>query len=87
MVKLSWEDMKAIAHGVVRTEVIDGKLRLLRFTQEEETLYKIRSEVSYVRTFATAGVKLVFRTNSKRLRLTVDVLRQAPGCTMSTVLL
>lgn len=73
MVKLSWEDIKAIVHGVVRTEVIDGKLRLLRFTQEEETLYQMRSEISYVRTFATAGVKLVFKTNSKRLGMTVDV--------------
>ena len=65
--KLNYEQIKSAAWGVARVEEKDGYIRLLRFTKEQEELYKTVKEDFHNKTFATAGVRLAFRTNSKKL--------------------
>ncbi|MBQ4137265.1 MAG: SGNH/GDSL hydrolase family protein [Clostridia bacterium] len=72
--KLSTEQIKGITAGAVRIEENEGKISFYRFTKEEEEFYLDRSPADfYKKTFATAGVKLCFKTNSKALGLKVGV--------------
>ena len=68
--KLTYEQIKSAACGVARVEEKDGYIQLLRFTREQEELYKTVTEEFYSKTFATAGVRLAFKTNSEKLSLT-----------------
>ena len=71
MKKLDFETVKSITLGAVRVEQ-DGELvRFYRFTEREEEYYKNYSKNFYMKTFATAGVKLCFKTDSERLDLKV----------------
>ena len=64
--KLTFEQIKAIVCGAVRAEENDGIIRLYRFTEEQDRLYKTqRDEGLHMKTFASAGMKLSFRTNSE----------------------
>ena len=66
--KLSIDDIKSIATGVSYVSYgEDGKILLHRFTAEEEELYRTHKEGFYSATSFTAGVKLVFETDSKSL--------------------
>ena len=67
--KLTYEQIKSAAWGAARTENINGYIQLLRFTKEQEDLYKTVKEDFYNKTFATAGVRLAFKTNSRKLSL------------------
>ncbi len=69
--KLNFNQIKEITLGAVRVEEKDGLIYLYRFTKEQEKLYKARSQDFYMKTFSTAGIKLLFRTNSKGLSLKV----------------
>ena len=76
--KLNFDTIKAITSGADRiTEEADG-FHFYRFTQEQEAYYKtVRNH--YPKTFATAGIKLSFRTSSTTLGLkilTTHVSRQ-----------
>lgn len=82
--KLSLEQIRSITTGAVRVEDENGKCRFHRFTEEQTALYE---EVSARegRTFnerskATAGVRLRFKTNSRKLKLAGEVSR----CTSRT---
>lgn len=70
--KLTVEQIKSIAVGVARVEENDGKIYLLRFTKEQEELYKITNPDFYKKTFATAGVRLDLTTDSNTLFLEVE---------------
>lgn len=71
MKKLDFETVKGITLGAVRVEH-DGELvRFYRFTEREEEYYKNYNASFYMKTFATAGVKLSFRTDSESLGLKV----------------
>lgn len=72
--KLSFEQIKEITCGAVRTEYENGAVRFYRFTKEQEELYKITNEDFYYKALSTAGIKLVFKTNSKNLILKVTDL-------------
>ena len=65
--KLNIDEIRKITLGAVRIEEQDGYIRFYRFTSEQESLYKERSDDFYAKTFATAGVKLLFKTDSKSL--------------------
>lgn len=71
--KLTTEQIKSIAVGVARVEERDGAVSLLRFTKEQEEAYKPYNNDFYIKTFATAGVRLEFTTDSKRLEIEIEV--------------
>lgn len=68
---LDLEQFRAAAQGVERICMEDGAVRFYRFSQEEDRVYS--PSPLYPRTFATAGVKLHFKTDATRLRLEIRV--------------
>ena len=82
--KLTYEQIKSAAWGVSRVEEKDGYIQLFRFTKDQEELYKTVKEDFYNKTFATAGVRLGFKTNSKKLSLTA-IFEQASSRTYFAV--
>lgn len=71
--KLNLEQLKAITLGAVRIEEVENGIEFLRFTKEQEELYKIRSSDYYLKTFGPSGVKLSFATDSKTLGLKTTI--------------
>ena len=67
--KLTFEQIKSAVCGAARVEEKEGYICFYRFTKEQEELYKTVKEDFYKKTFATAGVRIAFRTNSKKLCL------------------
>ena len=67
--KLSFEQLKKIATGVARVERDGDGIRFFRFTEAQESLYKRTNADFYAKSFATAGVRLSFLTDSKTLVL------------------
>ena len=65
--KLSFEKIKEIATGAVDSYTEDGMLHLRRFTPEQVELYRVRRDTFYNKTFTLAGMKLLFKTDSKNL--------------------
>jgi len=75
--KLDRKTLESIARGVVRVEENDGYFSLLRFTKEQEELYKGVSKDFYTKTFATAGIVLDFVTDSKTLTVKAELAPSA----------
>ena len=71
--KLTHEEIRSIALGAVRTAQTQTGVRLYRFTQEQELLYKEVNADFYKKSFATAGIKLWFETSSENLFLEVGI--------------
>ena len=69
--KLTLEQIAACARGVAYTTEEDGAVRLHRFTEAQEEMYRVTNAEHYDRSFATAGVVLEFDTDSENLRLAV----------------
>lgn len=70
--KLEFEKIKEITTGAVRIICEeDGEIGFYRFTKEQEELYKNTNDIFYAKSFSTAGVKLLFRTDSKNLILKI----------------
>lgn len=68
--KLSKKQIENIACGVVKIEENDGRFRLNRFTDEQLELYAKSDRPRFPTTACcSAGVRLVFNTDSKRLFL------------------
>lgn len=76
--KLDVERIREITTGAVRVEEKKGMVCFFRFTPEQEELYEKTNESFYRKTFSTAGVRLVFRTDSKNLFLKIGT---APSTT------
>ena len=78
--QLTVEQLRSIALGAVRIVKEGGCPRFFRFTQAEEALYIARDaergSISYDHSLCTAGVKLLFKTNSKTLGLSAEVARR-----------
>ena len=72
--KLDLSQIKSITKGAVRITEENGTYNFHRFTEEQEEMYKERSADYYKKTFATAGVKFLFETDSKFIKLTGTVL-------------
>ena len=66
---LTFDKMKELVIGAVRTEETENGLQFFRFTEKQQELYRVTSENFYKKTFATAGVRLYFRTDSEKLGL------------------
>ena len=71
--KLSIDQIKKITKGAVRLEETKEGLCLYRFTKEQELLYAGTNETFYKQTFANAGMKFLFKTNSENLFLDVEL--------------
>ena len=71
--KLTTEQIKSIAIGVSRVENANGADNLLRFTKEQEELYRVSSEEFYHKSFATAGIRLEFITDSVNLSMECEI--------------
>lgn len=64
---LTLEQVKDIARGCARVEERDHAFHLMRFTQKQAQAYlDIGNQDFYQKTFATSGVRLAFRTSSRR---------------------
>ncbi len=67
--KLNFNQIKEIVTGAVRVAENNETIELYRFTQEQEQLYKKTNADFYNKTFSSAGIKLLFKTDSKKLFL------------------
>lgn len=72
--KLNFEQIKAISTGAVRFEENETGIKLYRYTREQEKLYEDTNIEFYYKSQQTAGIKLVFRTNSTSLRLKTKII-------------
>lgn len=70
--KLDAEQIKKISTGAVRIEEENGEVRLYRFTKEQIELYENVKQDLYMKRFATSGIKLSFKTNSKNLFIKIN---------------
>jgi len=63
---LTLEQIQDIARGCARVEEHDGAFWLMRFTEKQAQAYlDIGNEDFYKKTFATSGVRLAFKTDSR----------------------
>ena len=76
--KLNYEQIRNISLGVVRAEETQNGVRLYRFTEEQQEIYRMANVVFYDKSFATSGIKLHFETDSRFLFLKVNVLSGTP---------
>lgn len=67
--KLSYDKIQEISLGSVRAVETEAGLQLCRFTKAQEDAYKEASADFYNKNFATAGIRLYFKTDSKNLFL------------------
>lgn len=72
--QLNLNQIKAITLGAARVTAEENGYNFYRFTKVEEDLYKERENAFYVRTFATSGVNLCFKTDSKNLFIKGETL-------------
>ena len=68
--KLNFDTIRSITTGAARIKEQDDGFHFYRFTQSQEDFYKNYPN-HYPKTFATAGVKLSFRTDSPKLSLKI----------------
>ena len=71
--KLTLDQIKAIAKGVVCVDEENGAVHFHRFNKKQEELYQARSADCYKKSYATSGVRLEFSTNSPTLLMEVEV--------------
>lgn len=71
--KLSLEQIKAITLGAVRIEETEQGIKFFRFTENQEELYKKRSDDYYLQSFSPSGIKFSFCTDSETLGLKTTV--------------
>lgn len=67
--KLSNDQIASALTGAARIIFSEDGVMTLRFTKEQEDFYKLRDINSYNKSFASAGVKLCFTTDSETMHL------------------
>ena len=78
--KLTTNKLAELAHGAVKVIDDEGKTKFYRFTEAQRELYKNSGNESfYTKTFTSAGVRLVFKTDSKSMFLNADAYNKAIG--------
>ena len=71
--KLDFDKIKEITFGASRVEKRDTGICFFRFTKKEEEYYRITSPTNfYLKTFANAGVRISFKTDSKSMLLKIS---------------
>lgn len=71
--QLNHSEIKALITGAVRIEEENGALVPHRFTKEQQDFYQKRSTDFYLKTFCSAGARLMFTTDSEHLFLKTEV--------------
>lgn len=71
--KLDFIQIKEMTWGAVRVVQEDEYICFYRFSKEQEELLKKRKDEFYRHSLGTAGVRLVFKTDSEKLTLKVKV--------------
>ena len=69
--KLSLDVIRDITLGAAVVKEENGNIILNRFTAEQEELYRVTNSDFYQKSFSTAGVRLRFETDSRKLFLKV----------------
>ena len=70
--KLTFEKIKECTLGAARVQKSDTGVFFFRFTGKEEEFYRITSPTNfYLKTFANAGVRISFKTDSKNMLLKI----------------
>ena len=67
--RLTYEQIKEITCGAVSVEETEGGICFHRFTRQQRDMYQEKKTDFYNKSFATAGIKLSFRTDSSKLYL------------------
>lgn len=75
---LTTEQLQAATQGAVYFTEEHGAVCFHRFSPAQERLYRSYKEDFWSKTFATAGVKLCFRTDSPWMNLKVNALQTMP---------
>lgn len=70
--KVSLEQIREITRGTAWIEEKDGLVHFHRFTAEQEAIYESVREGLYIKSKGSAGVQMVFRTDSRKLGLAVQ---------------
>ena len=66
--KLTVDQIRSVARGVVRVEEENGAARFFRFTEAQSNAYlAIGNQGFYDKSFASASVRLAFFSNTERL--------------------
>ena len=72
--KLTLKEIKEITRGAARIEENDGVFSFYRFTEKQESIYLEASPDNfYKKSFATAGIRFLFKTDSSYLRFNFDL--------------
>ena len=71
--KRSFAQIKEMTWGTARITEEEGCLCFYRCTKEQEELFKRRKDEFYQHSLGTAGIRLVFQTDSKNLTMKVKV--------------
>lgn len=71
--KLTFSQIREMTWGVARIQEEDGNLCFYRCTEEQEALFKRRKDEFYRHSLGTAGIRLVFQTDSQHLVMKVKV--------------
>lgn len=75
--KPSFDLIRSAAFGTERVEQKDGKIQFFRFTKAEEEVYKNGERVDfYEKTFCTSGVRLSFKSDTKKLSFFYELLNR-----------
>ncbi len=69
---MNYEQIRSVLQGTVRTEETGRGIRPHRFTERQEELYKDVSADFHRKSFASAGMKLCFETDSTSLFLRIN---------------
>lgn len=73
--KLSLEEIRAVTNGAVKVIEENGAFKFFRFTDEQAETYKSRG--GYDRVFATAGIKMKFKTDSENLYIKLNTTKNS----------
>ena len=71
--KLTFEQIKAATLGVLEITQEDDLVCFYRFTKAQRQMYKDVAEGFYLKSLTSAGVKLCFTTNSRKIAMTVHI--------------
>lgn len=72
--ELTFEQIANVTCGAVRAGKKEDCVHLYRFSSEQEKIYELTNNDFYKKTFSTAGIKLVFQTNSESLFLKINTI-------------
>jgi len=77
--KLNLEQIKSITTGAVCVEKEDGRIRLHRFTEQQEIIYgkggSEQNKTFNLRCTTASGIRFRFKTNSKTVKMRFEMLK------------